>query len=95
MNFGKNCGIRIIADDSVNFFGTVREYRDGNKLIIEVAQTIIGQKISRNTLLLKPLNSEETFTSLLQYYGLRVKVYILDTQIGETEFLFNGIAAID
>jgi hypothetical protein len=95
MNFGKNCGIRLIVNGRTNIFGTVLNSHTGDKLTLVTSENFIGKSITTNYLLLEPLNSAESFKSLLQYYALQVKIYIVDLESGETEFLMEGNASID
>lgn len=95
MNFGKDCGIRIINERQKNIFGTIIDYRDGNKLTIKISEPIKGNNIYVTTLLLKPIDPLDTFKSLLQYYSLHAKIYLFDSETGNSEYLMDGIVSID
>lgn len=95
MNFGKNCGIRLMVNGRTNILGTVINFRTGDKLTLITSENFIGKSITANYLLLKPLNPGESFKSLLQYYALQVKIYIVDIETENTEFLMEGVASID
>lgn len=91
--------VRIIvsepSDWDKNLFGTILSDRGGDKMIVELTNTIKGKVLTSNLMKLQPRYENETFKPLSQFYSVTVNGALVNESSTEFEFLIIGTVALD
>lgn len=92
--------VRIIVHkpeswDKGNLFGVILSDRGGQKIILQLAQKIVGKEFSSDIIEIQPLTEKETFKSLGQYYSVMVNAKLKSNETEKLEFIFSGSVTLD
>lgn len=91
--------VRIIVSEpwdwDKNLFGTILSDRGGDKMLVELTNTIKGKVLTSNLMKLQPRYENETFKSLSQFYSVTVNGALVNESSTEFEFIIIGTVTLD